>query len=214
VGRLLDQQQVAPAARARPSAPQRETSHNFARPLRPLRARPAQRHGPRARLARSLLWGGPDRRHAPVCRSIAMTSRVRPLIATLLATATLGAAAPALAHHAFAAEFDADRPLDVKGVVTKAKWVNPHSWLYFDVKNTDGSVTNWGVEFGTPNALANKGLTKEDVKAGSEVRIKGYRSKNGGPYGYSVQLTLADGRTFQTGGAQDSPTQPAAAAAR
>jgi hypothetical protein len=112
---------------------------------------------------------------------------------------------PAQAHHAFAAEFDSAKPLDLTGVVTRARWVNPHSWLYFDVKNADGSVTNWGVEFGTPNALANKGLTKEDLKVGTQVHVKGYRSKNGGSYGYSVTLTLKDGRTFQTGGAQDSP---------
>lgn len=123
----------------------------------------------------------------------------------LLAALVIVAASPARAHHAFAAEFDAGKPLDLAGVVTRARWVNPHSWLYFDVKNADGSTTNWGVEFGTPNSLAGRGLTKEDIKPGTEVRIKGYRAKNGGPYGYSVTLTLKDGRTFQTGGAQDSP---------
>jgi hypothetical protein len=114
-------------------------------------------------------------------------------------------AADAIAHHAFAAEFDADLPIDLQGTVTKVKWVNPHSWLYFDVKGADGSVVNWGVEFGTPNALAEKGLKKTDLPVGTPVHIKGYRSKNGGPYGYSVTLTLTDGRTFQTGGAQDTP---------
>jgi hypothetical protein len=114
------------------------------------------------------------------------------------------------AHHAFAAEFDAAKPLDLIGVVTRARWVNPHSWLHFDVRNPDGTFTSWAVEFGTPNSLANKGLTKEDVKPGTEVHIKGYRSKNGGPYGYSVTLVLKDGRSFQTGGAQDSPATPAA----
>lgn len=112
----------------------------------------------------------------------------------------------AQAHHAFAAEFDADQPLELKGSVTKAKWVNPHSWLYLDVKNSDGSVTNWGVEFGAPFSLAQKGLTKAELPPGTEVRVKGYKAKNGGPFGYSVQVTLADGRSFQTGGAQDSPT--------
>lgn len=141
-----------------------------------------------------------------------MSSRV--LITALASLSLTAFAGQALAHHAFAAEFDADKPLELTGIVTKAKWVNPHSWLYFDVKNSDGSVTNWGVEFGTPNALANHGLTKDDVKFGTAVKVKGYKSKNGGAFGYAVTVTLQDGRTIQTGGAQDSPTQQAAGAAR
>lgn len=137
----------------------------------------------------------------------------RPLVlrrrAAVLAAAAslLWLASPArvTAHHAFAAEFDAEQPIDLQGVVTKVKWVNPHSWLYFDVKAADGTVTNWGVEFGTPNALTAKGLKKTDLPPGTPVHVKGYRSKNGGPYGYSVTLILSDGRTFQTGGAQDTP---------
>lgn len=123
--------------------------------------------------------------------------------AVLLALAFQASQAPA--HHAFAAEFDADKPLELKGVVTKFRLVNPHSWLYLDVKEADGTITNWGVEFGTPNALAQRGLTKADLAPGTEVLVKGYRAKNGGPYGYAVSTTLADGRSFQTGGAQDSP---------
>jgi hypothetical protein len=121
----------------------------------------------------------------------------------------LAGAVPALAHHAFAAEYDADQPLDLSGTVTKARWTNPHSWLYFDVKGADGSVTNWGVEFGAPNNLEGNGLKKADLQAGTKVRILGYRSKNGGPFGYSVTLKLEDGRTFKTGGAQDAPERTA-----
>lgn len=109
------------------------------------------------------------------------------------------------AHHAFAAEFDADRPIDLKGTVTKVKWVNPHSWLYFDVADGKGNVTNWGVEFGAPNQLAKIGLKKTDVAPGTQVHIRGFLAKNGGPFGYSVIVTLPDGRKFQTGGAGDAP---------
>jgi len=131
----------------------------------------------------------------------------------LTASCVVGASAPSSAHHAFAAEFDADMPIDLRGNVTKLKWVNPHSWLYFDVKAPDGTVTNWGVEFGAPNQLTNRGLKKSDIPIGSEIHIVGYRAKNGGPFGYSVKATLADGRTIQTGGAQDSPNAAAPATA-
>jgi Family of unknown function (DUF6152) len=138
--------------------------------------------------------------------SIASFSLRPKTVAAVAALALLSASIQSLAHHAFAAEFDADQPLELKGAVTKVKWVNPHSWLYFDVKAPDGTVTNWGVEFGAPNQLAKIGLTKTDVAVGTEVRIKGYRAKNGGAFGYSVTVTFADGRTFQTGGAQDAPS--------
>lgn len=134
------------------------------------------------------------------------------LIAGAGLAAGLMAGSPALAHHAFAAEYDSEWPLDLSGYVTKARWINPHSWLYFDVKGADGKVTTWAVEFGAPNALAKTGLLRKDLAPGSHVHIKGYRSKSGGPYGYSVTLTLDDGRSFQTGGAQDSPGGKAARA--
>ncbi len=129
----------------------------------------------------------------------------RGVLLSLLTGAALAPLAPALAHHAFAAEYDSAQTLDLAGIVTKAKWVNPHSWLFFDVKAADGTVTNWGVELGAPNSLALKGLQKTDLKPGVQVHVRGYRSKSGGAYGYAVTLSLADGRAFQTGGAQDAP---------
>jgi len=122
-----------------------------------------------------------------------------------IACAVLAVPSVSLAHHAFAAEYDGDRPLELQGVVQKVRWVNPHSWLYLDVTGPDGQVTTWQLEFGTPNALANAGLGKDDLKAGQRVAIKGFRSKTPGPFGYSSVLTLPDGRSVKTGGAGDAP---------
>ena len=131
------------------------------------------------------------------------------LLVSVMAVAILSTAMPSVAHHAFSAEFDAQKPFELKGVVTKGKWVNPHSWVYVDVKNADGSVTNWGFEFGSPFALKQKGLTKATLPAGTEVTVKGYLAKDGQTFGYSTSITLPDGKVFQTGGAQDAPTAPA-----
>jgi hypothetical protein len=136
--------------------------------------------------------------------------KVSILKSALLCLSALAVTAPAYAHHAFAAEFDANQPVELSGNVTKVRWVNPHSWLYVDVKDENGNVTNWGFEFGAPNALQGRGLSKADLKVDTAVSIKGYRSKNGGPFAYSVFITLPDGRSVQTGGAQDAPP-PAAA---
>jgi hypothetical protein len=118
-------------------------------------------------------------------------------------------AGAASAHHSFSAEFDSAKPITVSGVITKARLVNPHSWVYLDVKNKDGSVTNWGFEFSTPSGLRDKGVGKEDLQPGTAIKIDGYRAKNGGAFGYSRLATL-NGRTVQTGGAVDAPA-PAAA---
>jgi hypothetical protein len=109
------------------------------------------------------------------------------------------------AHHAFSAEFDAQKPIELKGVITQARWVNPHSWIYVDVKDKDGNVSNWGFEFGAPFSLKQKGLTKTTLPVGTEISLKGYRSKNGENYAYSTSITLANGTVYQTGGAQDAP---------
>jgi len=127
-----------------------------------------------------------------------MNLRFASLVA--LTTIASGAMTPTLAHHAFSAEFDAQQPIEIKGVVTKTKWVNPHSWIYLDVKGVDGTVTNWGFEFGTPNSLQRIGLTKASLPVGAEVLIKGYHSRNGQPFGYTLSATtLADGHVYQIG---------------
>lgn len=84
-----------------------------------------------------------------------------------------------VAHHAFAAEFDADKPVKVTGTVTKLEWTNPHAWIYIDVKDQSGKVANWGFEMGSPNGLMRLGWTRFSLKPGDEVTIEGTRAKNG-----------------------------------
>jgi hypothetical protein len=114
----------------------------------------------------------------------------------------------AQAHHAFAAEFDGTKPIEIKGVITKVTLTNPHSWIYVDAKDASGKVVNWGFEFGAPFALAQKGLTRSTVGIGAEVTLRGFLSKNGQAFGYSTHIVLPDGRTIQTGGAPDAPAEP------
>lgn len=129
----------------------------------------------------------------------------KPVAKVAMAVALVLSSSGSFAHHAFSAEFDANQPIELTGVVTKLELVNPHSWLYFDVKQADGSVANWGFEFGAPFSLKQKGLTKASLPVGTQVTLKGYRAKNGLNFGYAVTATLADGRVFTTGGAPDAP---------
>lgn len=128
------------------------------------------------------------------------------LAVSSLAGAAIAFSTPIAAHHSFATEFDVEKPVEVQGIVTKAQFVNPHSWIYVDVKNANGTRTNWGFEFGSPGTLAARKVTKADVRAGTTVRITGYRSKNTGPFGYAQTVQLSDGRTVQIGGAPDAPS--------
>jgi hypothetical protein len=127
------------------------------------------------------------------------------LLCIAIGSATLLAPTVSLAHHAFAAEYDGDKPIALEGVVERVRFVNPHSWLYINVTGADGKVTKWALEFGSPNSLTNAGLSKDDVKPGSRVKIKGFGSKGVLPIGYCSVLTLPDGRSVKTGGAGDAP---------
>src|SRR5215510_14995592 len=99
-----------------------------------------------------------------------------------VAMASLGVmmfATSLVAHHAFSAEFDQNKPVMLEGSVTKADWTNPHAWIYIDVKGADGTVVNWAIEMGPPNALLRRGWTKKDVPAGIELIVVGYQAKDG-----------------------------------
>ncbi len=114
--------------------------------------------------------------------------------------------APVWAHHAFAAEFDAKKPVKLRGTVTKMEWINPHAWIHVDVKKEDGTVDEWMVEAGTPNTLLRRGFTRDSLKPGTEIVVDGYQSKDGSLRANGRDVTLPDGKTLFLGSATpDAP---------
>jgi hypothetical protein len=128
------------------------------------------------------------------------------------AMALIPLAPPASAHHSFAAEYDANNPVTLTGSVTKMAWINPHSWIYIDVKKPDGKVENWAVEAGPPGTLIRAGFTKESLTAGTVITVNGYRAKVGALRANGRDITLPDGRLlFVPGSAPDAPSNVAGA---
>ena len=103
------------------------------------------------------------------------------------------------AHHAFSAEFDGNKPVVLKGTVTKMEWLNPHCWLHMDVKGPDGKVVTWMVEGGAPNALLRRGFTKTSVPIGAEIVVEGFQAIDGANRANGRELTLADGKKLFMG---------------
>lgn len=106
---------------------------------------------------------------------------------------------PARAHHAFAAEFDANRPVQLKGAVAKMEWINPHAWIHIDVRTEDGQTERWMIEGGTPNTLFRRGFTKKSLLPGTVIVVDGYQAKDGSLKANGRDLTFEDGRRLFMG---------------
>ena len=108
-------------------------------------------------------------------------------------------AAAVSAHHSFAAEFDANKPVQLRGTVARVEWINPHTWIHIDVKEADGTTVRWMIEGGTPNTLLRRGLTKASLPEGTEIVVDGYRAKNGLNRANGRDVTFPDGRKLFLG---------------
>jgi Family of unknown function (DUF6152) len=118
---------------------------------------------------------------------------MRALFTVLLASVVAASSAPAFAHHAFAGEFDASKPITLRGKVTRVEWINPHAWLHMDVVNAEGKVESWRIEAGSPNTLVRRGMTRDSIPTGTEIVVFGYRHRNGSNAANGRDVTLPDG---------------------
>jgi len=133
---------------------------------------------------------------------------MRTRFALVVGLAWLLGAVPAMAHHSFAAEFDASKEVTLKGTLTKLEWVNPHGWLHINVKGPDGKVESWAVEAGGATALMRAGVRQTDFKPGVELTVQGFLAKNGTNTVAGREVKTADGRNFFLGGQQPGRGAP------
>ena len=125
--------------------------------------------------------------------------RIRLSVAALGVGLVALSVAPIRAHHAFSSEFDADKPLQLSGTVSKMEWVNPHAWIHIEVKKPDGKVEEWMIEGGTPNTLMRRGVSRDTLKIGTEVKVSGYQAKDGSNRANGRDITYPDGRKLFLG---------------
>lgn len=130
-----------------------------------------------------------------------MISNPRAVFAVVLGA--LVVSAPALAHHSFAAEFDADQPIELTGTVTKVDWMNPHTFFYIDVETEDGQYELWALELGSPNGLARRGWSRDSLKIGDTVTVTGARARDGSLKGNARSVVLASGQQLFNGTNED-----------
>jgi hypothetical protein len=128
-------------------------------------------------------------------------------IGLAVAFAVTVAATPAMAHHSFAAEFEANRPVKLKGTVTKIEWMNPHAYFYIEVKDEPGKVTSWGLEMGSPNGLMRQGWTRNSMKIGDEIVVEGSQAKDGSDIANARSVVLGNGERLFAASDQDSQRQ-------
>ena len=129
----------------------------------------------------------------------------RVLMVVFAAVVLFAVTVPVWAHHAFAAEFDASKPIKFKGTVTKMEWINPHAWIHIDVKGEDGKVIPWMIEAAAPNALLRRGWTKNSLPPGVEILVEGYQAKDGANRANGSIITFTDGKKLFVGSSAGDP---------